>query len=83
MVPGVPQFALLGAPKLVTLGMMVACYCVTRLALITLTHPPGQSRTAAFTVCVIAALGCLGIGYCAWVLLDQWTDNGRPKVQVR
>jgi hypothetical protein len=68
---------------LVTLGMMVACYCVTRLALTTLTQPPGQSRTAAFTVCVIAALGCIGVGYCASVLLDQGAGDGRPKVEVR
>lgn len=68
---------------LVSIGMMIASYCIARLALTTLTQPPGQSRTAAFTVCVIAALGCIGVGYCAWVLLDQGTDNGRPRVEVR
>jgi hypothetical protein len=68
---------------LVTIGMMVACYGIARLALVTLTQPPGQSRSAAFTVCVIAAMGCIGVGYCASVLLDQGTRDGRPKVEVR
>ena len=68
---------------LASLGMMVASYFIARLALTTLTQPPGQSRAAALTVCVIAALGCIGVGYCASVLIDQGAGAGRPKVEVR
>ncbi len=68
---------------LVSIGMMIACYCIARLALTTLTQPPGQSRAAALTVCVVAALGCIGVGYCASVLIDQGAGAGRPKVEAR
>lgn len=70
---------------LVSIGMMVACYCIARLMLVTLTmpSPTPPSFTARLTVCLIAALGVLGVSYCAWVLLEQGTDHARPRVEVR
>jgi len=72
---------------LVSLGMMVASYCLARLSLAPLTLPgtTPPSRAVRLTVCLIAALGCLGVICCAWELLGQGTgrNDARPRVEMR